>query len=104
MINKLRELLNAATPGIGTYYFGKGDEQLQIKFDLTIDGKTFVETLPSQEDLDLIKALAKCLPELLAVVDAATELDNWQGDLYEFDYHRIYNAVDALETKLKGLE
>lgn len=38
---------------------------------------------------------------LLDVVDAARKLDNWSGDMYEFEYDIIRDAVAALEGESK---
>lgn len=102
-LNRLRELLDKATPGPWNGYDDSGSTGRQeiVASGVTV-ARCYVGNPNGRNDAQLIVALRNCAPEMLAVVDAARRIDQWSGDLYEFDYDIIRDALAALDAKMGG--
>jgi hypothetical protein len=83
-LERLKQLEAKATPGLWAYAIESGDY-----FLMTAD---YTNNVGSDEDVEFIAEMRNVLPKLLAVVEAAAELE----ELYP--YVKLRKALAELET------
>ncbi len=94
-MKRLRELLQAATPGIWEDFIQNGKYRL---YEFGAD-KFFGDNL-SPQDAQLIVAIRNCLPELLDVVEAVQSTHRIDPGALSV---RATRALVALDKKLEGV-